>query len=343
MGNDNYLLWLANQTPTDWWHDSADPTELRVGLARGAVGVTCNPVLTYRALRAHPELWGDLPKSLPSDLTPEERAEELMRHVVSNAAKMFEPIFERTARKKGYVCAQLNPARASDAETMLAAARRFHAWAPNISVKVPVTLAGLDVMEELAAEGITFTATVSYNVPQLLEVARRYQKGLARARQAGTPTGRCYVTQMIGRMDDYLRDVIHDTKANVSEADIRQAGLAMAKRTYAIFNERGYESVLLIAALRGNYHAAGVAGGEIVLSLHPRYQEMLLEPGVPREEDMGVPVDPEVIHRLETVPEFVRCYEPDGMKPEEFITFGVVQRTLTQFSTVGWDLLETLD
>jgi hypothetical protein len=30
------------------------------------------------------------------------------------------------------------------------------------------------------------------------------------------------------------------------------------------------------------------------------------------------------------------------MQPEEFITFGVVQRTLTQFATTGWDLLETM-
>lgn len=343
MEKDNYLLWVANETPTVWWHDSGDPEELRQGLARGAVGVTTNPVLTYRALTANPDRFGAEIRAVPGDLPPERRAEELMGIMVRNAAKMFEPIYERTGGKMGYVCSQLNPARASDVEVMLEAARRFHAWAPNISVKVPVTLAGLDVMEELAAEGITFTATVSYNVPQLLTVAERYQKGLARARHASTPTGRCFPVQMIGRIDDYLRDVAQDNKANVGEADIQRAGLAMIKRTYAIYRERGYEAVLLVAALRGTYHMEELAGGELIMSIHPRYQAMLLQPGVPRELRIDVPVAPDVIQRLQTMPEFVRSYEPDGMAPEEFFGFGVVQRTLTQFSEAGWKLLESFD
>ena len=47
-----------------------------------------------------------------------------------------------------------------------------------------------------------------------------------------------------------------------------------------------------------------------------------------------------MIGRLRTVPEFVRAYEPDGLAPEEFITYGVTQRTLGQFSEGGWSLLE---
>ena len=42
--NDTYLNWLATETKTTWWHDSADPKELAVGLDRGATGVTTNPV-----------------------------------------------------------------------------------------------------------------------------------------------------------------------------------------------------------------------------------------------------------------------------------------------------------
>lgn len=32
-----YLNWLAEETPTRWWHDSGDPGELRRGLGRGPV------------------------------------------------------------------------------------------------------------------------------------------------------------------------------------------------------------------------------------------------------------------------------------------------------------------
>jgi hypothetical protein len=36
----------------------------------------------------------------------------------------------------------------------------------------------------------------------------------------------------------------------------------------------------------------------------------------------------------------VRAYEPDGMKPADFVAFGATQRTLCQFVEVGWRLME---
>ena len=77
------------------------------------------------------------------------------------------------------------------------------------------------------------------------------------------------------------------------------------------------------------------------MSIHPKYQELLLAPDVPRDPHrIDIPVDAQVTSRLEKMPEFVKAYEPDGMKPEDFITFGVCQRTLTQFDLAGWAKLE---
>ena len=39
MPEQSYLQWLAEETPTDWWHDSADLAELKTGLEHKAVGV----------------------------------------------------------------------------------------------------------------------------------------------------------------------------------------------------------------------------------------------------------------------------------------------------------------
>ena len=74
---------------------------------------------------------------------------------------------------------------------------------------------------------------------------------------------------MIGRLDDYLREVAHDNQAAVSEYDIRQAGLAVTKRAYAMYKERGYDAVLLVAALRGAYHLTEIAGADLMMSIHP--------------------------------------------------------------------------
>ena len=147
---------------------------------------------------------------------------------------------------------------------------------------------------------------------------------------------------MVGRLDDYLRDVAHDRRANVEESDIRQAGLAVAKRSYALFKERGYEAVILPAALRGIYHMTELAGAEMVMSTAPNIQAQLLEPGVPREQRIDRPMPEDVIQRLLTIPEFVKAYEPNGMAPEDFITFGPTQRTLAQFLDAGWALIESV-
>ncbi len=339
MQSQSYLQWLIHETPTTWWHDSADPDELRRGVEHAATGVTTNPLLAARTLRGRPEFWAEALRTVPKELPAERRAEELMGHVVRYAAKQLLPTYEKTQGQWGYVCGQVNPARAGDRETMAAMARRYHAWAPNIAVKLPVTAASLDVLEDCTAEGITVTATVSFTVPQVLAVAERHRKGSSRARAAGRTPGRCFPVLMVGRLDDYLREVAHDRKAEVAEADIRLAGLAVAKRAHAIFQERGYEAVLLPAALRGTYHMTELAGATMVMSIAPNVQAQLLEPGVPRECRIGSPVSADAIQRLRTIPDFVKAYEPEGMAPEEFLTYGLTQRTLTQFSEAGWNLL----
>ena len=340
MAEENYLLWLTNETPTEWWHDSADPDELCQGLARGATGATTNPVLVHTTLGSSPEKWSDVLHNIPKDLSSEQRTEWLLGNVVRNIAEALKPEYDRTAGKSGYVCAQVNPALAGEREAMIQMANRFNAWAPNIAVKFPATAAGLDALEECVTEGITIAATVSFTVPQTIAIAERHRLGVERAKKAGKKPGNCFAVIMIGRIDDYLRDVALDSSANISESDIRQAGLAITKRAYSIFKQQNYETTLLVAALRGTYHMTELAGAELIMSIHPKHQAMLLQPDVPRDpQRINLPVAPEVIKRLETIPEFVRAYEPDGMKPKEFITFGVIQRTLSQFIVGGWSLI----
>jgi transaldolase len=199
----------------------------------------------------------------------------------------------------------------------------------------------LDALEECVAEGITITATVSFTVPQVLAVAERHRAGVERARAKGIEPGRCFAVIMIGRIDDYLREVAHDRKSPVGEEEITQAGLAISKRAYHLYRERGYEVVLLVAAMRGTYHMTELAGGELILSIHPKYQDLILQAGVPHEQRIERMVDTNVIEKLRKIPEFVRAYEPEGMAAEEFITYGVTQKTLTQFYHSGWALLET--
>jgi len=341
MSEVSYLQWLVNETPTSWWHDSGDPAELSFALSHGATGVTTNPVLLRTTLNNSSDLWQEaMNESEKGDADSLPQDELRMRTVIQYAAGQLQPRYEQTQGRQGYVCAQVNPALAGNRDAMMDMARRFNGWAPNIAVKLPATAAGLDVLEECVAEGMTVASTVSFTVAQVLAAAERHCLGLERAKQAGHPTGRCFVVIMIGRIDDYLSEVACDSKANIADDDLRQAGIAISRRAYMLLRENDYEAVLLIAALRGAYHMLALAGADIVMSIHPRYQAMLLKPGVPRDPNrIDIPVTADVIERLASLPEFVKAYEPNGMSDRDFITYGVAQKTLSQFYAAGWAML----
>jgi transaldolase len=336
-----YLDWLVRDTKTKWWHDSARETELDVALNHGATGVTTNPVLASVALKEDRKSLAPLEAILARELQHEQKAEALMRLVVTKATERLLPEYEASKGRSGFVCAQVNPLHADNRERMYAMAKRFHVWAPNITVKLPATEAGLDVLEDCIAEGITVAATVSFSVAQVIASAERHRAGIKRADQNGAEPGKCFSVIMIGRVDDYLREIAQNTKAMVSESDICQAGLAITKRAYSIFREREYEAVLLVAALRGNYHLTELAGAELLMSIHPNSQQPFLTQNLQREERIDRPVPPDVVERLRSMPEFVRAYEPDGMSPNDFLKFGATQRTLNQFIEAGWKLLES--
>jgi len=337
----NYLEWINKRTKTDWWHDSGNPDEIKLAIERGATGVTTNPVLTFRSFQSQPEFWEPKVLALGDDFEPEQRAEALLKLVATYAAEKVRPIYDATNGRLGYALGQLNPSRAGDAEGMLRQGRRVHSWAPNIAVKLPATAAGVEVIEHLAEEGIPICATINVSVAQAIAVAEAYNRGKKKALANGVKPPLCIVVQQVGRLDDYLRDVAMDMKLGLPESVVTMAGLAVAKRTYHIFEARGYDSIIMPAGLRGAYHLTEMAGGRLLYTINTRVQDMILAKDPPQVEKIDEPMDPDVLDQLMRIPEFVRAYEPDGMKPSEFITYGVTQKLLSQFNETGWVPLET--
>ena len=184
----------------------------------------------------------------------DERAQNLIRCVTGYYAQQTLPIYQKGETGKGLVCAQTNPNRTGDFAYTLEQAKQISSWAPNIVVKLPATNAGLRVLEECTALGIHVAATISFTVPQVLAVGEAAARGKARAKSAGNEPGLSIAVVMVGRLDDYLRDVAQDSFPDVKESDVIQAGTACIKRAYTIFNERGYDTFLMPAGCRGAYH-----------------------------------------------------------------------------------------
>ena len=337
----NYLQWLAEETPTKWWHDSAIPSEIDEAIASGALGVTTNPVLTYKSLQAVPDFWQPQVDQISQDLPPAERAEALLKLIATYAAGKFKPVFERTKGQHGYALGQLNPAICNDSEKMLAQGLRYRSWGDNVAVKLPTVKAALPVVEALAARGIAVCTTLNFSVAQALAAGEAYERGAAQARKEGIPVMPCFVVQQGGRLDEYLLEVATDNRINISPEDILHAGNAVCKKVYRLFKERGITAKIMPAGLRGVHHLAEMAGGDMVFSLQARVQKMVIEADLPRVRRIDEEVPVEVISRLRRIREFCRAYDVEGLEPNEFVTFGVTQKTHSQFFWTGWAPLET--
>lgn len=333
MVTNEYLSWLS-KTDSWWWNDSADYASMDQAIENGSTGVTTNPLLVKRSLYGAPDFWRPYLQSAVG-LTGDAKIEEIIRCITVEIAKKYQPVYERTEGVQGYVCAQVNPKKQGDADVMIEMGRRLAAWAPNIAVKLPGTAAGLRAIETLTAEGFTTVGTVSFTAAQAVAIAAAQQRGLDRCRAEGRKPGKVFSVIMVGRLDDYLRDVIHDMGAPISETDITQAGTAAIKKAYAICRQRGYESKLMPAGMRGAYHAVALAGADMSMSLSSGIQAALA-----KETEycphIGEDVAADVIERLRTIPEFVRAYDVEALPPSEFIAYGASQRTLSQFVEAGW-------
>ena len=336
----NYLQWLVQNTPTKFWHDSAIPSEIDAAIENGALGVTTNPVLTYKALEADPAFWQPEVDKIPDDLSPAERAEALLRMVAVHAAKKFEPVYKETEGAHGYALGQLNPAICCDSELMIAQGLRYASWAENISVKTPSIMSALPLIEELAGRGIAVCTTLNFSVSQAMAVSEAYMKGRAKAEKEGIRPKPLFLVQQGGRLDEYLLECVKDNRLDVDPEDVKNAGNIICKKVYRLVKERKIPAVIMPAGLRRVEHLTAMAGADMTFSLQPRVQKMVIDADPERVCHIDDEIDPAITERLKKIPEFVRAYEEGGLKPEEFITFGVTQKTATQFLWTGWVPLE---
>ena len=338
------LLRMAQTTPTQYWNDSCAIEELTYAVERGAIGATSNPSIVLEVMKKEAAFWAPRVREL-ANANPTWSEVELtwatIEEMAVRGAAVLRPIFDRAGGQSGRLSLQTNPANHRDPVRMVEQAVRFAGLAPNMQVKFPATAAGIEAIEEATFRGVSINATVSFTVPQALAAAEAVERGLARRAAAGQDTASMapIVTIMIGRLDDWMKVLVERDDLAVHPDAPNWAGIAAFKRAYAIFRERGYRSRLLAAAYRHRLHWTELVGGDVSLTLPHAWQVRFNTSGIVPTARMDVPVDPAMIDDLyERIPDFRRAYDPDGMIPAEFESFGASARTLRAFIKSYHDL-----
>jgi transaldolase len=335
---------MTQSTPTCLWNDSASVRELTYSMEHGAVGATCNPVIVLGVLKNEIADWKGRIQSLIEDLptaTEDEIAWQLVREISVKAAALLTPVFEEQRGKNGRLSIQTDPRLFRNTQAIVEQVEEFSRLAPNMIVKIPVTEAGIPAIEEATYRGISINATVCFTLPQCIAVAEAVERGLKRREREGKEIAAMgpVCTIMVGRLDDWLKVLAEKNNVAIDPGYLEWAGVAVFKKTYQIFRERGYRLRLLSAAFRNHMHWSEFIGGEVVISPPYSWQVRFNASDIEVRPRIDEPVRAKVVEELiRKFPDFRRAYTENGLSIAEFDSFGATRRTLRQFIGACHDL-----
>ena len=335
---------MTQTTPTCLWNDSASIQELTYSIENGAVGATCNPVIVLGVLKKEMHLWKDRIQTLISErprATEDEISWQLVREVSIKGAELLKPIFDAQRGRNGRLSVQTDPRLYRDSKAIVDQAMEFNRLAPNMIVKIPVTRAGIPAIEEATYRGISINATVCFSLPQCVAVAEAVERGLKRREREGMAIESMgpVCTIMVGRLDDWLKVLMEKDNVAIDPGYLEWAGVAVFKKTYRIFRERGYRIRLLSAAFRNHMHWSELIGGDIVISPPYSWQVRFNASDIEVRPRIDESVNPKAVEELSRkFADFRRASSEGGIAIEKFDSFGPTRRTLRQFITACHDL-----
>lgn len=241
----NPLVALAdfNQSP---WYDNINRSILSSGeLATmidqdGLKGLTSNPAIFEKAFSSSDIYDEDIIKLKADGVSdPKSLFYKIAIDDIRAAADLFRPIYDATNGHDGLVSLEISPSLAYDTKRSLDEARELFQQVdrPNLMIKIPATLEGLEAVETLTSEGININATLLFSVERYIEVAKAYIRGLQKRLDNGLPIDRIasVASFFVSRVDSAV-DAILSEKSD-DKSLLGKAAIANAKLAYQAYQE----------------------------------------------------------------------------------------------------------
>ena len=269
------------------------------------------------------------------------------KEVVRRGAEMYRPVFEASGGRFGFISGQLDPRLLTETDRMIEEAVELHGLAPNVMIKVPASMQGIEVVRRLTARGIPTNTTVCFTLPQIMASAQAALDGIQLAQADGVDLSRwrAVITMMIGRLTEHpVLDVQAERRGiSLSWQDKHWFGIAVFRRAYRMLSEGGYASKMLACSLREGPLVAGkrrfwdvekIAGGAIVYTCPPYVLEPLFEigSGLTFRPEIDEPVPDAVLAKLLQIPYCIQAYDPNGLELEQFTDHPATVDTARAFS-----------
>jgi transaldolase len=207
-------------------------------------GLTSNPTIFEQAISHGTDYDAAIQRHAKDGRSPSEVFFAIALEDITAAADLFQPVYDHSGGRDGFVSLEVSPGLADDCEGTIAEAKRLHAAAgrPNVFIKVPGTAAGQAAIEELILAGVPINVTLLFSREHYLGAAYAYLKGLERRVAAGLkPDVASVASLFVSRWDvatAQLPDGLRD-----------QLGIAIGTRTYKAYRD-------LLASARWHHLAA---------------------------------------------------------------------------------------
>ncbi|MGD0610698.1 MAG: transaldolase family protein [Anaerolineales bacterium] len=319
-------------------------------------GCTTNPPLSWTAVQSESKFWGEWIDNLiraNPDLALKEVTWSTYKEVVKRGSEMFMPIFEASKGRFGWISGQLDPRLFTEIEQMVQGAEDLRTLNPNVMIKVPGSMQGIEVLKILASKGISTNTTTCFTLPQILASASATMEGIkiAEKNKVDMSKWRAVITMMIGRLTEMSDLDVQAERRNIplTWQDKHWFGIAVFRRAYRMLTEGGYPSKMLACSMRAGPLVAGkmrfwdiqkLAGGDIVYTLPPYVLEPLFDIGddlIIRPE-IEEPVPASVLDKMSKIPYCIQAYDPNGMDLEQFNDHPSTVSTVKAFSKSITDL-----
>lgn len=221
-------------TGTKLWLDSIDPKLVELSKSQGATGATSNPIIVANIVKTG-IMDGMIRELRAEGKTPEDVAWIVTNHLVSEAERVFMPVYEATRGNDGYVSFEvdplledlkLGPPHKERVARYIELGQYWSKGHPNRMIKVPATPAGIDALEELAAAGVPLNVTLIFSEAQYNKAREAVWRGAQRL--ANRDRFKSVYSIFVSRLDVYSEE--HVPALGVGQGWV---GIVNAKRIWA--------------------------------------------------------------------------------------------------------------
>lgn len=251
----NRITELFLQEGQSAWQDDISRDMLNKGeIARainetGIRGLTSNPTIFEKAIASGNAYDEAIAELIAQGVEDPDIFESVAVADIQATCDLFRELYDSSNGGDGFVSIEVSPLGARDAERTEADARRL--WKsvnrPNLMVKIPGTLEGSPVIQQMLEEGININVTLLFSVEAYERVARAYIAALQARHARGEAIDRIasvasfFVSRVDALVDKQLDALIANTTDEAKKAELEalkgKAAIANAKLAYKSFQE----------------------------------------------------------------------------------------------------------